>query len=97
MADHAGEHESVAESVMDKITETFKGHDSSSDSDNEKDHKSPAAAVKAKIYRLFGREKPVHKVLGGGKRTDGVSISLSASAFYPYLYVPEMYNQAVDP
>ncbi|KAI5657798.1 hypothetical protein M9H77_26591 [Catharanthus roseus] len=70
MADHAGEHESVAESVMDKITETFKGHDSSSDSDNEKDHKSPAAAVKAKIYRLFGREKPVHKVLGGGKPAD---------------------------
>jgi hypothetical protein len=27
-----------------------------------------AAAVKAKIYRLFGREKSVHSILGGGKR-----------------------------
>lgn len=68
MADHAGEHESIVESVMDKITETFKGPDSSSsDSDNEKDTKSPVTSVKSKIYRLFGREKPVHKVLGGGK------------------------------
>lgn len=26
--------------------------------------------MKAKIYRLFGREKPVHKCLGGGKAAD---------------------------
>ncbi|KAI3471182.1 hypothetical protein Pfo_027845 [Paulownia fortunei] len=74
MADHAGEHEkheSAAESLMDKITEKFHGSDSSSsDSDDDKDIKSAAAAVKAKIYRLFGREKPVHKVLGGGKPAD---------------------------
>lgn len=71
MADHAGEHESVVESMMDKISETFKGHDSSSsDSDDGKDNKSPVASVKSKIYRLFGREKPVHKVLGGGKTAD---------------------------
>lgn len=71
MADHAGEHESMVESVMDKITETFKGHgSSSSDSDDEKDIKSPVTSVKSKIYRLFGREKPVHKVLGGGKSAD---------------------------
>lgn len=73
MADHAGEHDSVVESVMDKIKETLHGHDSSSDSDSEKDKKSPVEAVetvKAKIYRLFGREKPVHKVFGGGKPAD---------------------------
>nr|GLL28199.1 reticulon-like protein B3 [Ipomoea trifida] len=70
MADHAGEHDSVVESVMDKITEKFHGHDSSSDSDDEKHKESPVEAVKAKIYRLFGREKPVHKVLGGGKPAD---------------------------
>ncbi|KAK6117660.1 hypothetical protein DH2020_048622 [Rehmannia glutinosa] len=73
MADHAGEHEkheSAAESLIDKITEKFHGSDSSSsDSDDDNDIKSTAAAVKAKIYRLFGRERPVHKVLGGGKRT----------------------------
>lgn len=71
MADHEGEnekHESAAESIIDKITDKFHGSDSSSDSEDDK-IKSAAAAVKAKIYRLFGREKPVHKVLGGGKRT----------------------------
>ncbi|XP_022853756.1 reticulon-like protein B2 [Olea europaea var. sylvestris] len=74
MADHAAEnekHESAAESIVDKITEKFHDNDSSSsDSDDEKDIKAKAAAVKAKIYRLFGREKPVHKVLGGGKPAD---------------------------
>lgn len=71
MADHTGEHEKhhETESLIEKITEKFDGHDSSSsDSEDEKGIKSAADAVKAKIYRLFGREKPVHKVLGGGKR-----------------------------
>ena len=54
------------QSLMDKISEKIHHHDSSSDSEYEKPD-SPSA-VKAKIYRLFGREKPVHKVLGGGKR-----------------------------
>ena len=27
-----------------------------------------SSSMKNKIYRLFGREKPVHKVFGGGKR-----------------------------
>ncbi|GAB4858337.1 Reticulon-like protein B2 [Ancistrocladus abbreviatus] len=31
---------------------------------------SPAISVKSKIYHLFGREQPVHKVLGGGKPAD---------------------------
>ncbi|GJQ93939.1 reticulon-like protein B2 [Tanacetum coccineum] len=66
--------QSFVESVKEKITETF--DDSSSDSDNEakkKSSSSSAAAevvddVKDKVYRLFGRQRPVHKVLGGGKR-----------------------------
>lgn len=73
MADH--KEEPVPESVMDKITEKFHGGDSSSsssDSDDEKKKGSSSAsateAMKAKIYRLFGRERPVHSVLGGGKR-----------------------------
>ncbi|KAF3447661.1 hypothetical protein FNV43_RR08363 [Rhamnella rubrinervis] len=64
--------ESVGESVTEKMTEKIHGHDSSSsssDSDNEKSSHSPSS-FKAKIYRLFGREKPVHKVLGGGKPAD---------------------------
>lgn len=61
------------ESLMEKIAEKI--HDSSSsDSDHEKPE-SPSA-LKAKIYRLFGREKPVHKVLGGGLRTFSFYISL---------------------
>ncbi|KAK3007209.1 hypothetical protein RJ639_015918 [Escallonia herrerae] len=71
MAEHAGEPESVVESVMEKITEKFHGSDSSSsDSDDDKDKTSTFSSAKAKIYRLFGRETPVHKCLGGGKPAD---------------------------
>ncbi|KAK9070405.1 hypothetical protein SSX86_010807 [Deinandra increscens subsp. villosa] len=76
MADNAaGEHEkesSFVESVKEKISETFhsEGSSSSSDSDNEGKKSSPVSDVKDKVYRLFGREKPVHKVLGGGKAAD---------------------------
>ncbi|CAI0402893.1 unnamed protein product [Linum tenue] len=70
MADHVGHHDSL----VDKITEKIHGHDgssSSSSSDSDDDSKpSKVDAVKSKIYRLFGRDKPVHKVLGGGKPAD---------------------------
>ncbi|KAG6788268.1 hypothetical protein POTOM_004330 [Populus tomentosa] len=67
MAEHDKD-DSVVESVTEKISEKIHGHDSSSvsDSDHEKS-KSNTDSLKSKIYRLFGREKPVHKVLGGGK------------------------------
>jgi hypothetical protein len=59
--------------VLDKISDKLHGRggglSSSSDSDDERS--SATAAVKAKIYRIFGREKPVHSVLGGGKRKPG--------------------------
>lgn len=72
MAEHQKE-ESVVESVMDKISEKLHSQDSSSsssDSDNDEKSKSPSSpsSFKSKVYRIFGREKPVHKVLGGGKR-----------------------------
>ncbi|XP_010469092.1 PREDICTED: reticulon-like protein B6 [Camelina sativa] len=54
------------ESLMEKIH----GHDSSSSSDSEHEKPESPSALKAKIYRLFGREKPVHKVLGGGLPAD---------------------------
>ncbi|KAF8077415.1 hypothetical protein N665_1038s0009 [Sinapis alba] len=58
------------ESIMEKIAEKIHGHDaSSSDSDDDKKTSSPSS-IKTKIYRLFGREKPVHKVFGGGKPAD---------------------------
>ncbi|XP_059640527.1 reticulon-like protein B2 [Cornus florida] len=63
MSDHE---ESKIESVMEKITEKFHGDSSSSDSDDDKS----SSTLQAKIFRLFGREKPVHKVFGGGKPAD---------------------------
>lgn len=56
------------ESIMEKIAEKIHGHDDSSSSDSDDEKKE--SSIKTKIYRLFGREKPVHKVFGGGKRTD---------------------------
>ncbi|KAJ1384971.1 Reticulon [Sesbania bispinosa] len=66
-----GEHESF----VDKIEEKFHDHhtDSDSYSDSDDDHKKkrpPAQATKSNVYRLFGRDQPVHKVLGGGKPAD---------------------------
>lgn len=85
MADHAGEHESVVESVMEKINDKLHDHDSSSsDSEDDKEKISSVDAVKAKIYRLFGRERPVHKVLGGGKRT---SLSHSQYLFFSHRFM----------
>lgn len=64
MAEHD---ESKPESFVEKIAEKIHHHDSSS-SDSDDDKPAPSS-LKSKIYRLFGRDKPVHKVLGGGKRT----------------------------
>lgn len=61
------------ESLMEKITEEIHSEDSSSSSDSEDEKKktaSSSSSLKAKVYRLFGREKPIHKVLGGGKSAD---------------------------
>ncbi|XP_052209669.1 reticulon-like protein B1 [Diospyros lotus] len=74
MADHE---ESKVEPIVEKISE--KRHDASSSSSDSDDDKKPASvpsqpqsssSLKEKVYRLFGREKPVHKVLGGGKPAD---------------------------
>ncbi|WOL14677.1 hypothetical protein Cni_G23458 [Canna indica] len=64
------EHE---DTLIEQIKEKIHGGDdsSSSSSSGSDDEKSKvSAAVKSKIYRLFGREKPVHKILGGGKPAD---------------------------
>lgn len=41
---------------------------SSSDTDDSEKPDSPVP-INAPIYRMFGRERPIHMVLGGGKRT----------------------------
>uniref|UniRef100_A0A2P2L1X3 Reticulon-like protein n=1 Tax=Rhizophora mucronata TaxID=61149 RepID=A0A2P2L1X3_RHIMU len=75
--DHHQHHEEEPkESLMDKIKEKIadNGGDGSSSSSSDSDHdekpKSPPSSVKSKLNRLFGREKPIHKVLGGGKPAD---------------------------
>ncbi|KVI07117.1 reticulon-like protein B4 [Cynara cardunculus var. scolymus] len=74
MADNvAGDHEhepSFVESVKEKISETFHNEDSSSSDSDDGKKSASVSDVKDKIYRLFGRERPVHKLLGGGKPAD---------------------------
>jgi hypothetical protein len=60
--------EAVKESLMEKISDKLHGRGDGSSSSSDSDDDVSSAAVKAKIYRLFGREKSVHSVLGGGKR-----------------------------
>lgn len=95
MAEHAehseyNEEESLIEKIEDKIHfDRFSS--SSSDSDTEKKPASaPEAAspssVKATIWRLFGREKPVHQVFGGGKRTVLYSTLFSTLPIYIILF-----------
>ncbi|XP_047324246.1 reticulon-like protein B1 [Impatiens glandulifera] len=71
MADHV---EEERETFIEKIADKIHDHDSSSSSsDSDDDTKNPTAhssAFQTKVFRLFGREKPVHKVLGGGKSAD---------------------------
>lgn len=68
MADHAGDSEPLS---MEKISEKkIPGPEFSSSSDSDDDKPSAVDSMKSKVYRLFGREKPVHKVLGGGKPAD---------------------------
>ncbi|BBH03411.1 VIRB2-interacting protein 2 [Prunus dulcis] len=77
MAEHT-EEVKAAESLMDKIADKIHGHDSpvspAVESLHEKAEKAVssghAASLKAKAYSLFGREKPVHNVFGGGKAAD---------------------------
>jgi hypothetical protein len=78
MAEHHENDSTAGESLMDKITEKIHDHrdgDSSSSSDSDDDHKKSSSleaqsSLKSKVYRLFGREQPVHKILGGGKLAD---------------------------
>lgn len=72
MAEHVTEHDSAEKSLLEKISDKIHGGDDSSSSSSDSDTDKPAAvdAVKSKIFRLFGREQPVHMVLGGGKPAD---------------------------
>ncbi|XP_038877461.1 reticulon-like protein B1 [Benincasa hispida] len=72
MSDHAENAESKSESLIDKIVEKIHDHNSSSSSgsDTETEGSASSSTFKEKVFRLFGRERPVHHVLGGGKPAD---------------------------
>ncbi|PKA59043.1 Reticulon-like protein B2 [Apostasia shenzhenica] len=61
--------ETLAEKSGEKTRDLKHSSSSSSDSDDD-NPKSSGSSLKAKIYRLFGRERPVHQILGGGKSAD---------------------------
>lgn len=76
MAEEYKHDEPKAEPLSEKIAEKIHGHgdassSSSSSSESEDEKKKSASSpspVKSNNSRLFGRERPVHQVLGGGKR-----------------------------
>lgn len=67
--EHHKEEEKNDESLMEKIADKIHDRDSSSSSSDSDDEKKKAS-LKDKVHRLFGREKPVHRVMGGGKLAD---------------------------
>ncbi|KAM6592304.1 hypothetical protein CsatA_000007 [Cannabis sativa] len=83
MAERTESAEAKSESLIEKITEKIHGHgdssSSSSDSASEQVKPESPSSVKTKIFRLFGRERPVHQDFGGGKRKD---LSLFLSFFF---------------
>lgn len=80
MAEHTESADAkVEQSLTDKFSEKIHDHhDSSSSSSSDSDTEKHAAesSVKNKVFRLFGREKPVHHVFGGGKRKFTSTLSL---------------------
>ncbi|XP_047970828.1 reticulon-like protein B2 [Salvia hispanica] len=66
--EHHKEEEKKEESLIEKIADKIHDRDSSSSSSDSDDEKKQS--LKDKVYRLFGREKPLHRVLGGGKPAD---------------------------
>ncbi|XP_051119036.1 reticulon-like protein B5 isoform X2 [Andrographis paniculata] len=61
------EEEKKGEPLLQKIADKIHADDSPSSSDSDCERKY---SIKAKVYSLFGREKPLHGVLGGGKPAD---------------------------
>ncbi|QCD85089.1 reticulon-like protein B2 [Vigna unguiculata] len=70
MAEHHEHEEAKGESLLDKISGKIHDHDSSSSSDSDNEKTGPSDSLKSKVFRLFGREKPIHHALGGGKPAD---------------------------
>ncbi|XP_076898710.1 reticulon-like protein B1 [Bidens hawaiensis] len=65
MSDHE---DNKSESFIEKITDKI--HDLKNDSSSDSDDDSKVSEIKSKVFRLFGRQKPVHHVFGSGKPAD---------------------------
>lgn len=64
------EHEEPSETEQIEVKPRGSPSSFESHSETEKEKPEPSAlAVKAKVFRLFGREKPVRHVFGGGQGT----------------------------
>jgi len=50
------------------VPEEINGLDSLTSSDSDSEKPDSPVPINAPIYRMFGRERPIHMVLGGGKR-----------------------------
>lgn len=59
--------ESLISSVLKGDHSSSSSSSSSSDSDTEDRNGGVKEIIKTKVFRLFGRERPVHHVLGGGQ------------------------------
>lgn len=85
-AEHREDSGSGVESFAENTTEKLQRHDSSSSSDSANEKSSPSA-VKAAVYRLFGRQRPVHNVLGGGKRKcENSSLTILGFIFFSFSF-----------
>ncbi|KMZ60198.1 Reticulon family protein [Zostera marina] len=62
--------ESLISSVLKGDHSSSSSSSSSSDSDTEDRNGGVKEIIKTKVFRLFGRERPVHHVLGGGQISD---------------------------
>ena len=73
------------DSFVEKMEDKFHDHNSDSESysDSDDDHatRPPVKTSGSNVYRLFGRDQPVHKVLGGGKR------NLHSFFFFAFLLI----------
>ena len=66
MVDHVHQQESLMDKIVEKIPDHHNSLSSLSESKSD-DKFNPFGFAEAKVYRLFGKEKPIHKVLGSGK------------------------------
>ncbi|KAK1311960.1 Reticulon-like protein B5 [Acorus calamus] len=81
-----------SDSLMEKVNETIHSYRDSSSSSSDSDNEKPLKASVRK-NRLFGRQKPLHSVLGGGKHLNAIQLKLgnemTSPPKFPEVILPE--------